>query len=1424
MTIGNVNPDFPVGTNMDQFDVGLLALGTTSSETPTSFIVTIGQEQLAFGGSNLTFGSQGQLTGGSIIAIQDEYQGEVEFNMSGFSISATSLQAWANADDNTSLNNALFSGADTLTGGPQSDLLHGYGGGDSISGGGGNDTLIGGPGNETLNGGPGTDVITTGGGTDVIIVGLHESGITQATADIITDWSSADVLAFAHGPSGPSDLVEITSTDFATAANIASHQFAEGSVHIVAAAIGSDVVIFADSGNDNTLDDAVILKGATLSEVSINNFTLSGSSGSSGSPTSPPPPASPPPPPPPPPPPSAPTSLALDPSADSGTKGDGITNVAKVVVDGVAAPGTTVTLLDGSTVVGTATANATTGAFSVTATSALSDGAHTLNVQATDAAGNVSPSASLNVTVDTTAPVAPSGLVLDPSADSGTKGDGITNVAMVVVDGVAQPGVTVTLLDGSTVVGTATANATTGAFSVAAKSALSDGAHTLNVEATDAAGNVSPSASLNVTVDTRPPAAPTGLTLDAAADSGTKGDGITNVAMVVVDGVAQPGVTVTLLDGSTVVGTAKANATTGAFSVTPSSALSDGAHILNVVATDAAGNVSPSASLNVTIDTAPPAAPSGLILDPSADSGIKGDGITNVAMVVVDGVAQPGATVTLLDGSTVVGAATANATTGAFSVAATSALSDGVHTLNVQATDTAGNVSPSASLNVTVDTRPPAAPTGLVLDAAADSGTKGDGITDIAKVVVDGVTEHATTVTLLDGSTIVGTSTVNATTGAFSVAAASALSVGAHTLNVETSDAAGNVSPAASLSVTIDTAPPAAPSGLVLDPSADSGTKGDDITNVAMVIVDGVAQPGVAVTLLDGSTVVGTATANATTGAFSVAATSALSDGVHTLNVEAIDAAGDVGPSASLSVTVDTRPPAAPTGLTLDAGADSGTKGDGITDIAKVVVDGVTEHATTVTLLDGSTVVGTASVNATTGAFSVAATSALSVGAHTLNIQASDAAGNIGLPTSLNVTVDAPPVAPTGLILDPSADTGTKGDGTTNVAKVVVDGVAAQGATVTLLDGSTVVGTATANATTGAFSVAATSALSDGVHTLNVQATDAAGDVGPSASLNVTVDTKPPAAPTGLTLDPTADSGTKGDRVTDVAKVIIDGVAAQGATVSLFDGSTLVGTATANATTGAFSVAATSTLSDGAHTLNVQATDVAGNVGPSSSINVLIDTHPIGASIGGLTETTSGNKTTVVITGSEADATSTVGLFEDGASIGSVKPTNGVWSFTTPNLSNTIHTFTTQTTDAAGDVAQGATTLILGSSGTDKIVAGAGNVIIDGGGGVDTLTAGSGADVFVYNTLSNAPVPKNGGSSVATINNFQSAIDKLDLTHLGSMTYHGESTSVSSHEVSWYVSNGNTYLVGDADGSGRADFTVELTGVHTLTAADFLLA
>ena len=103
-----------------------------------------------------------------------------------------------------------------------------------------------------------------------------------------------------------------------------------------------------------------------------------------------------------------------------------------------------------------------------------------------------------------------------------------------------------------------------------------------------------------------------------------------------------------------------------------------------------ATNYNPAGTLQ--IDTAAPAAPTGLSLDTTTDSATKGDGITNFAQVKINGTAEAGSTVTLYDsnGTTVLGSGVANAVTGAFSIT-TSSLSSGAHAITAKATDTAGN-------------------------------------------------------------------------------------------------------------------------------------------------------------------------------------------------------------------------------------------------------------------------------------------------------------------------------------------------------------------------------------------------------------------------------------------------------------------------------------------------------------------------------------------------------------------------------------------------------------------------------------------------------------------------------------------------------------------------------------------------------------
>ena len=190
-----------------------------------------------------------------------------------------------------------------------------------------------------------------------------------------------------------------------------------------------------------------------------------------------------------------PTILSFAP--DGGTVGDGITNANVLTLTGTAKGGSTVDVFNGTTKVGSVKANAS-GNWSFT-TGELANTTHAFTAKSTDASGNTSQASSpLNVTVDTVAPTAPS--IASFSPDSGTVGDGITNANRLTLTGTTEAGATVRVFNGTSQIGSATANAN-GSWSLQT-ARLANGAYSFTASATDAAGNTSTaSTALNVRVD-----------------------------------------------------------------------------------------------------------------------------------------------------------------------------------------------------------------------------------------------------------------------------------------------------------------------------------------------------------------------------------------------------------------------------------------------------------------------------------------------------------------------------------------------------------------------------------------------------------------------------------------------------------------------------------------------------------------------------------------------------------------------------------------------------------------------------------------------------------------------------------------------------------------------------------------------------------
>ncbi|MFO0804222.1 MAG: Ig-like domain-containing protein [Gemmataceae bacterium] len=229
-----------------------------------------------------------------------------------------------------------------------------------------------------------------------------------------------------------------------------------------------------------------------------------------------------------------------------------------------------------------------------------------------DAAGNAL-ALSFNgptYTVDQTAPT----VTVNQAASQADPANSLP-IRFLIVFSEAVPGFNSSMITrtGTAVGGTiGVANPTTDnrTFEVTVNGITGDGTVTLGVAAgaiTDAAGNPNVASTFTdntVAVDTTPPAVSV-PDLAAADDSGTSAtDNITNVARPTFSGTAEAGATVSLLIGSTVLGTT--TATGGTWSITPGTAFVDGTYGVFARAVDAAGNVANSGTLTVVIDTVGP--------------------------------------------------------------------------------------------------------------------------------------------------------------------------------------------------------------------------------------------------------------------------------------------------------------------------------------------------------------------------------------------------------------------------------------------------------------------------------------------------------------------------------------------------------------------------------------------------------------------------------------------------------------------------------------------------------------------------------------------------------------------------------------------------------------------------------------------------
>lgn len=575
------------------------------------------------------------------------------------------------------------------------------------------------------------------------------------------------------------------------------------------------------------------------------------------------------------------------------------------------------------------------------------------------------------------------------------------------------------------------------------------------------------------------------------------------------------------------------------------------------------------------------------------------------------------------------------------------------------------------------------------------------------------------------------------------------------------------------------TAPAAPGAPLIASFSTDSGVAGDKITNDNTLELKGTAAAGSTVKIYDGSTQIGTTTATST-GSWDYI-TQVLNDAKHTLTATATNSSGQTsGASAALAVTIDTKAPVAPT-----------IASDTVNSTNQVAASGNAEANSTIKVYDGTTQVGTATTNAS-GAWTVT-TAALAAGTHALTAKATDAAGNVSVASQ-----PFDPVIGGGSTTPPttggaSAGSGSTGSGLTGLVQVgnnyflgstgpelkyhgaaVTAGqfqdwipissvqVAGGGYDVAWKNSS---GQFTFWATDGqgnfqsyptnGVALAGNSATVESYETIFRQDLNGDHTIGiPGATSGSGTSSGTGTSGTGTAGTGTAGTGTSGtvDTIAPDAPVLLSdathhhratvtGTAEAGSSIKLYEGTTLLGTATTGAD-GHFSVT-TPGLKDGSHTFVATASDAAGNTSAASQpIDPPIGSHSAtGTSTTGTSTTgtsTTGTSTvdvtnvnqhwdhTATIKGS-ADADSQVKLFDGTTSVGTVTAgADGKWSLQTSDLSGKTHAFTAEQVDTTGHtVATSSGQAIVGSGHSDTLTSTTGNDIMVGKEGADTFVFAS---------------------------------------------------------------------------------------------------
>ncbi len=549
-----------------------------------------------------------------------------------------------------------------------------------------------------------------------------------------------------------------------------------------------------------------------------------------------------------------------------------------------------------------------------------------------------------------------------------------------------------------------------------------------------------------------------------------------------------------------------------------------------------------------------------------------------------------------------------------------------------------------------------------------------------------------------------------------------------------------------------------APTAVITSPAA-----GAALANSVSVSVTGSDNVGVTKIewYLDGALKSSSATSSAS---FSWNTTTS-ANGSHTLMAKAYDAAGNVGSSASFSVSVnnpvaDTTAPVASVGSPVNGSTVAGTISVAVSGSDKVGVTKVEWY------LD-ATLKGSSS--AASAAFSWDSTG-VSNGGHTIAAKAYDAAGNVGSSANISVNVNNPvpdTTVPVATLSSPTS--GATLSGTLSVTISASDNV---GVTKVewYLDGALQGNNAGA---VGNFSWN-TLSVANGTHSVAAKAYDAAGNVGTSAQIQVSVSNPVPdeSIPVVLLSSPAPNSSVAG-----IVSVNVSGSDNVGVTkIEWYLDGVLKGTA--SAPNAAFSWD-TASVPNGVHTVTAKGYDAAANVSNPATASVTVnnpvpDTTAPTVVINPLpAASTLSGPVSISVSASDNVSVTKVEWYLDGALKSSSPGSSASFSWDTTASANGTHNISAKAYDAAGNA---------GTS--DAVSVTVGNVIPD-------TTA-------PVATVSN---PANAATVSASVNVLFGASDDVGVT-----------------SVELYIDGALVSTISSPSGSFSWDTSSSANGSHTLQA------